>query len=57
MRQVPGQELGDKLLKSVREMKAGRVARVTKVSPNQVAVARLRTEPSQIIARKRMKEI
>ena len=37
MRQMSGQELGNKLLESVKEMKAGRAARVTKVAPNQVA--------------------
>ena len=48
MRQMSGQELGDKLLKSVKEMKAGRTARVTKVAPNQVAAARLKTGLSQL---------
>lgn len=35
-----GEELGLKLLQSVREMKAGQAARVTKVEPNEVAQAR-----------------
>ena len=33
-------ELGAKLLRSVREMKAGEAARVTKIEPNEVAQAR-----------------
>ena len=45
---MSGEELGNKLLKSVQEMKAGKAARVTKVIPNQVAVARLKTGLSQI---------
>ena len=48
MREMSGQELGNKLLKSVKEMKAGKAARVTKVAPNQVAAARLKTGLSQI---------
>ena len=48
MRQMSGQELGDKLLKSVKEMKARRTARVTNVAPNQVAAARLKTGLSQL---------
>lgn len=35
-----GEALGLKLLQSVREMKAGQAARVTKVSPNEVLQAR-----------------
>ena len=42
MREMSGQELGNKLLKSVKEMRAGKAARVTKVAPNQVAAARLK---------------
>ena len=57
MKQLSGQELGNKLLKSVKEMKAGKAARITKIAPNQAAAARLKTGLSQIIARKRMKEI
>lgn len=57
MRRVSGQELGDNLLKSVKEMKARKVARITKVARSQVAAARLRTGLSQIIACKRMKEL
>jgi putative transcriptional regulator len=34
------EELGAKLLQSVREMKAGRVARATKVEPSEIAQAR-----------------
>ena len=35
-----GEALSLKLLQSVREMKAGQAARVTKVSPNEVLQAR-----------------
>ena len=41
------EELGRKLLKSVKEMKAGKAARVTQIAPNQVASARLKTGLSQ----------
>ncbi|HET9680023.1 MAG TPA: helix-turn-helix domain-containing protein [Gammaproteobacteria bacterium] len=44
---MSGEELGHKMLQSVREMKAGRRARVTKVTPNDVAIARLKTGLSQ----------
>jgi putative transcriptional regulator len=40
-------ELGEKLLKSVKEMKANSVARSNKVEPNDVAKARLKTGLSQ----------
>ncbi len=46
-KEMTGAELGEKLLQSVREMKAGKVARVTEVTPNQVAEARLKTGLSQ----------
>ena len=39
--------LGVKLLQSVREMKAGQVARVTRVEPNDVVLARHGTGLSQ----------
>ena len=42
-----GDELGLKLLKSVREMKAGKKARASRIVPNQVAAARLKTGLSQ----------
>ena len=42
-----GEDLGLKLLKSVREMKAGQVARVMKVEPNEVAQARQKSGLSQ----------
>ena len=42
-----GEELGRKLLQSIKEMKAGKVARTTSVAPNQVAAARLKTGLSQ----------
>lgn len=40
-------ELGQKLLQSVRQMKAGTAARVTTVAPNDVAMARQKTGLSQ----------
>lgn len=46
-KQPSGEELGLKLLQSVREMKAGQAARTTKVEPNEVAQARLGTGLSQ----------
>lgn len=42
-----GEELGRKLLQSVREMKAGQAARVTKVELNEVAQARQKSGLSQ----------
>jgi len=39
--------VGLKLLQSVREMKAGRVVRTTRVEPNEVVQARQRTGLSQ----------
>lgn len=42
-----GEALGLKLLQSVREMKAGRTARVTEVEPNEVVQARQSTGLSQ----------
>jgi putative transcriptional regulator len=42
-----GEELGRKLLQSVREMKAGKAARITQITPNDVAAARLKTGLSQ----------
>ncbi|WP_049722191.1 helix-turn-helix domain-containing protein [Gilvimarinus polysaccharolyticus] len=44
---MSGEELGNKLLQSVNEMKAGKVARTTEVSPNEVAAARIKTGLSQ----------
>ena len=44
---LTGKELGEKLLQSVREMKSGNAARTTRVSPNEVAAARLKTGLSQ----------
>ena len=43
----PGEELGAKLLKSVREMKAREFARVTKIDVNEVVEARQSTGLSQ----------
>jgi putative transcriptional regulator len=42
-----GEELGNKLLKSVKEMRAGKAARITKYAQNEVASARLKTGLSQ----------
>lgn len=42
-----GHDLGLKLLKSVREMKAGQAARVTQVEPGEVAQARQESGLSQ----------
>jgi len=42
-----GEVLGQKLLQSVREMKASQAARVTKVEPNEVVQARQSTGLSQ----------
>lgn len=44
---ITGEELGEKLLQSVREMKAGKAARTTLVTPNEVAAARLKTGLTQ----------
>jgi putative transcriptional regulator len=44
---MSGEELGEKLLQSVREMNAGKAARITRIAPNQVAEARLKTGLSQ----------
>ncbi len=46
-RAVSGEELGLKLLQSVREMKATKAERVTAVEPNDVAQARQSTGLSQ----------
>ena len=43
-----GEDLGKKLLQSIREMKTGKIARATQVTPNEVAAARLKTGLSQI---------
>ncbi|WP_150302899.1 helix-turn-helix domain-containing protein [Pseudomonas saliphila] len=44
---LSGEELGNKLLQSVKEMKAGNVARITRVEPNEVAEARGKTGLTQ----------
>lgn len=46
-KELTGEELGNKLLKSVKEMKAAKAARVTQIAANEVAAARLRTGLSQ----------
>jgi|TARA_R110002111_G_scaffold140881_3_gene206984 putative transcriptional regulator len=45
--QMTGEELGHKLLQSVKEMRAGNAARTTQIEPNEVASARLKTGLSQ----------
>ena len=42
-----GNELGDKLLQSVREMTAGKAARATRIAPNEMGAGRLKTGLSQ----------
>ncbi|SEP56263.1 putative transcriptional regulator [Ectothiorhodospira magna] len=44
---MTGEELGKKLLQSVREMKAGKASRTTQVAPNDVVAARMKTGLSQ----------
>lgn len=44
---LSAEELGNKMLQSVREMKAGKAARITEVEPNEVAEARSKTGLSQ----------
>ena len=44
---MSGEELGNKLLQSVTEMRAGQASRVTKIASNEVASARLKTGLSQ----------
>lgn len=44
---LTGEELGLKLLQSIKEMKQGQGARITAVAPNEVASARLVTGLSQ----------
>ena len=48
LKATTGEELGQKLLQSIREMKAGKVARATQITPNQVAAARIKTGLSQV---------
>jgi len=45
---LSAEELGNKLLQSVKEMKAGKAARVTNVEPNEVAEARGKTGLTQM---------
>ncbi len=45
---LSGEDIGNKLLKSVKEMKAGKAARITQIEPNEVASARLKTGLSQV---------
>lgn len=47
-RAMTGEELGRKLLQSVREMKKGKAARVTRVAGNEVTAARMKTGLSQV---------
>lgn len=45
---LSAEELGNKLLQSVKEMKAGKAARISRVEPNEVAEARGKTGLTQI---------
>ncbi|MCP4700586.1 MAG: helix-turn-helix domain-containing protein [Gammaproteobacteria bacterium] len=45
--EMTGEELGNKLLKSVQEMKAGKRARISQAAPNQVSEARIKTGLTQ----------
>lgn len=45
---MSAEELGNKLLQSVKEMKAGKAARISRVEPNEVAQARGKTGLTQI---------
>lgn len=44
---LSAEELGNKLLQAVKEMKAGKAARVSRVEPNEVAEARGKTGLTQ----------
>jgi putative transcriptional regulator len=44
---ITGEDLGNKLLASIREMKEGKAARITHAAPNEVAAARMKTGLSQ----------
>ncbi len=44
---MTGEELGKKLLQSVKEMKEGKIARIYQVKPNKVAAARTKTGLTQ----------
>jgi putative transcriptional regulator len=44
---LTAEALGNKLLQSVKEMKAGKVARVSRVEPNEVVEARSKTGLTQ----------
>jgi|SRR5690554_1653067 len=48
-KEITGEELGDKLLQSIKEMKAGKASRVTQIAANEVAAARLKTGLSQTL--------
>jgi len=47
LNEMSGKELGEMLLKSIQEMKAGKKARVSDVIPNEVAAARSKTGLTQ----------
>ena len=44
---LTGEDIGNKLLQSVKEMKAAKVARICQVQPNEVAQARSKTGLTQ----------
>ncbi|MFQ3230296.1 helix-turn-helix domain-containing protein [Reinekea sp.] len=45
---ISAEELGNKLLQSVKEMKAGKAARISRVEPNEIAQARSKTGLTQV---------
>ena len=46
--EMSGEDLGNKLLQSVMEMRGGKIARKTQTIPNEVASARMKTGLSQL---------
>lgn len=47
LKNIDGEELGNKLLKSVRVMKSGKVACATQIAANEVSAARMKSGLSQ----------
>jgi len=48
-KELTSEELGEKLLQSVKEMRAGKATRVMQIAGNESAAARLKTGLSQIL--------
>ncbi len=42
-RKLTGEQISEKLLESIAELKARKTARATRVAPNEVAAARMKT--------------